>query len=72
MATANIVVVYNQPTGLGTSKLVCTATLVADAAAGGNSMTVEYFAELTGAVPASRVVISREDFLALRLLRAMP
>lgn len=73
MATAQSVVVYDQPTGVGTSRLICRAVLVSDAGAGqSNDFLVEYLVELVGGDPTRRVKISRDDFLAIRQLRGMP
>lgn len=72
MATVQTVSVYSKATGVGTTGLVMTATLVADAGVGQtNSITFEYFVELTFGSPATRVPISRDDFLAIRTLRAL-
>lgn len=67
MATVQTVTIYSKATGVGTTALVMTATSVGDGVS--NSIVCDYFVELVSGTPASRVPISREDFLAIRLLR---
>lgn len=80
MATVTSVVLYDVAIpGAGTAHLVAVGTLVTDATTvppgQNNSATVDYFVQGTpGSTPAqlaTRAPISREDFLAIRLLKAM-
>jgi hypothetical protein len=70
MATSQTAIVYNKATGVGTTALVMTATSVADATGTQvNGISFDYFVELTAGNAATRVPISRDDFLAIRQLR---
>lgn len=73
MATSTSAQIYNQPTGIATSRLIMMANMVSDAVAGQvNCIQLDYFVELTGGVAASRVRISRDEFMDIRQLRGMP
>ena len=67
MATSQTATVYSKATGVGATGLVMLAVSTGDGA--DKSITFEYYVELTAGQAATRVPISREDFLAIRQLR---
>lgn len=78
MATVQTVTLYDvliPGTGANGPHLVCVGKLVTDTTTTppgqNNSTEVAYFVEGTPGAPATRAPISREDFLAIRLLKAM-
>ncbi len=74
MATPTTVTLYDvQVPGVGTAHLKCIATLVPDATQPGqsNGVSLQYVVEVTNGDPTTRIALGREDFLAVRSLKAM-
>lgn len=73
MANVNTVTIYDQPIGVGAARLQCRATLVTDPGAGQvASLSLAYQVQVAAGPPAQVVEIPREDWLAIRAMRALP
>lgn len=73
MANVQTVNIYDQPTGVGATRLRCVATLVTDPEAGQvPTISLTYVIVLVIGPPVQQVEIAREDWLAIRAFRAMP
>lgn len=71
MATTQTATLYNNAIpGIAAASLQCIATMVTDAAGGTqrNSVSLQYKAVVGGV----DLELSREDFLAIRAMKAMP
>lgn len=73
MATVNTVTIYDQPVGVGAARLRCDATLVTNPEAGQvASISLAFLVQVAAGPPAQLVEVTREDWLAIRAMRALP
>jgi hypothetical protein len=73
MANVQEVSIYDQPTGIGATRLQAVAVLVTNPGEGeAATIGIRYQVQLAAGPPAVVVGLAREDWLAIRLMRNLP